>query len=32
MLAAQQAHKMKQAVSEMDSSTAYMVFMQKFSS
>ena len=32
MLAAQQAHKMKQAVSEMDSSTAYMVFdfKQKF--
>ncbi|KAL5475612.1 hypothetical protein EMCRGX_G025445 [Ephydatia muelleri] len=32
MLAVQQAHKMKQAVSEMDSSTAYMVFdfKQKF--
>ena len=32
MLAAQQTHKMKQAVSEMDSSTVYMVFdfKQKF--
>ena len=32
MLAAQQSHKMKQAIAEMDSSTAYVVFnfKQKF--